>query len=247
MHPKGRAVIGIHSVREAVKTSAVTSLWLRAGWKENSDLRALEELARSKRIRIEERALGQLNQIAESHQGVACFVSSEPEFDWNSIGEDERACIVILDGVEDPHNLGAVMRTAWLMGAKALFIPEIRAAGLSPAASKVAQGATEHIPVVIGSLAEAIQDAKQRGFWVFGLSHRASDSIYGLQLPEKVAWVLGSEASGIRKPIERACDQLVTIPQVQTDASFNVSVAAAMALGEAFRQHQISEKSGKNL
>ena len=247
MRHKGRAVIGIHAVKEALKVSKVSSLWLRAGWKDNTELRQLEEYARSKRIRIEERAVGQLNQIAESHQGVVCFVDSEPEFEWTSVEGEGRAFLVILDGVEDPHNLGAVLRTAWLLGAKALFIPEMRAAGLSPAASKVAQGATEHLPVIAGHLAEVIADAKERGFWAFGLSHRASKSIYGLQLPEKVLWVLGSEAAGIRKPVERACDELVGIPQLQPDASFNVSVAAAMALGETFRQHQISDKSGKNL
>lgn len=109
----------------------------------------------------------------------------------------------------------------------------------------MAQGATEHVPLVSTSLTDALEEAKQHGFWIFGLSHRASKSIYDLRLPEKVAWVLGSEASGIRKPVERTCDELVTIPQLQSDASFNVSVAAAIALAETFRQHQISENPGK--
>ena len=196
-------------------------------------------------MKVEERAPGQLNQIAESHQGIVAFVTSEPEWDWNSLKAEETERLVFLDGVEDPHNLGAILRTSWLLGVKGVFAPDARAAGLSPAASKVAQGATEHVPLVRNSLLDELGEAKQRGFWMFGLSHRASKSIYELKLPEKVAWVLGSEASGIRKPVERACDELVAIPQLQADASFNVSVAAALALGETFRQHQIFEKAGK--
>ncbi len=245
MKIKGRAVIGIHAVREALKVSDVSSVWIRTGWKDNQELRALEGLAKQKRVPIQERAVGQLNQIAESHQGIACFVTSEPEFDWDQMKGETRESLIFLDGVEDPHNLGAVMRTAWLLGVKALFIPEVRASGVSPAASKVAQGAAEQLPVVACNILDSIETAKKRGFWVFGLSHRSSKTIYEIQLPEKVAWVLGSESSGIRKPIERACDELVSIPQSQSDASFNVSVAAAIALGETFRQHQIFEKPGK--
>jgi len=242
---KGRAVIGIHAVKEAIRVSDVATVWLRQGWKDSHELKQLEQLAHSKKLKIEERALGELNKIADSHQGIVAFVTSEPEFDWNSLKKEECERLIFLDGVEDPHNLGAVMRTAWLLGAKGVFVPEVRAAGLSPSASKVAQGAIEHVPLVEGSLADALDEAKQRGFWTFGLSHRASKSIYELQLPEKVVWVLGSEGSGIRKPIERACDELVAIPQLQSDASFNVSVAAAIALAESFRQHQIAENPGK--
>ena len=240
-----RAVIGLHAVREAIKVSDVSTIWLRGGWKDSHELKQLEELARSKKIKIEDHALGELNKIADSHQGVVAFVSSSPEWDWNSLKKEDCERLVFLDGVEDPHNLGAVMRTAWLLGVKAVFIPDIRATGLSPAASKVAQGAIEHVPLISNSLVDSLEEAKQHGFWIFGLSHRASKSIYELQLPEKVAWVLGSEASGIRKPVERTCDELVSIPQLQSDASFNVSVAAAIALAETFRQHQASENPGK--
>jgi 23S rRNA (guanosine2251-2'-O)-methyltransferase len=239
---KDRAVIGIHAVKEAIKSSDISTLWLRQGWKDSHELKQLDELAKQHKLKVEERALGELNKIAESHQGVVAFVTSQPEFTWK---DDGRQSLIFLDGVEDPHNLGAVMRTAWLLGVGGVFVPDIRAAGLSPAASKVAQGATEHVPLISGSLTESLEEAKERGFWIFGLSHRSPKSIYDLRLPEKVAWVLGSEASGIRKPVERTCDELVTIPQVQSDASFNVSVAAAIALGETFRQHQAVENPGK--
>lgn len=242
-HPKGRAVIGIHAVKEALRVSEVEKIWFRGGFKESHELKKLEELAKNKRVPMEERAMGELNKIADSHQGVVAFVRSQPEFSWKSGQPIER--LVFLDGVEDPHNLGAVMRTAWLLGAGGVFVPDVRAAGLGPAASKVAQGASEHVPLVMGSLSEAMEEAKKQGFWIFGLSHRASKSIYDLELPKKVAWVLGSEASGIRKPIERSCDELVSIPQSQSDASFNVSVAAAIALAETLRQQQASENPGK--
>jgi 23S rRNA (guanosine2251-2'-O)-methyltransferase len=242
---RDRAVIGIHAVKEAIKVSKVSTLWLRQGWDDSAELRSLEEFAKSRRIKIEEKSPTNLNNIAESHQGVVAFVTSRPTFDWDSLSNQKNSRLIFLDQVEDPHNLGAVLRTSWLMGCDAVFIPEARAVGLSPAASKVAQGAFEHIPIVEGSLTQEIQEAKKRGFWVFGLSHKASKSIYSLQLPEKVAWVLGSESSGIRKPVERSCDELVQIPQNQSDASFNVSVAAALAIGETYRQHQIPETPGK--
>jgi 23S rRNA (guanosine2251-2'-O)-methyltransferase len=242
----GRAVIGIHAVREAIKVRPrdISTIWLKKGWEESHDLRAFEELAKKNKITLEEKSVGQLNQVAESHQGLVAYVLSQPEFSWDELKGDTQR-LVFLDQVEDPHNLGAVLRTAWLLGAQGVFVPDIRSASLSPAASKVAQGAAEHVPVVQAPLQESMNEAKERGFWIFGLSHRSSKTVFDLKLPEKVAWVLGSEASGIRKPIERLCDELVAIPQLEADASFNVSVAAAIALSETFRQHQITEKSGK--
>lgn len=242
---KSRIVIGIHAVTEALKVSEVESIWLRQGFKDSQVLKKIETMARQKKIVVTEKAMGQLNQLAESHQGVAAFVTSQPEFDWSMTDATSTCCLVGLDQVEDPHNLGAVLRTSWLLGVAGVFVPENRSSSLSPAASKVAQGGSEHVPLIHDSLPANLSEARERGFWIYGLSHESSKSIYSLSLPPKVFWVLGSESSGIRKTVASVCDELVHIPQTQADASFNVSVAAAMALGETFRQHQILENSGK--
>lgn len=242
--PAGRAVIGIHAVTEAlrVRPRSVSPLWLRTGWQDSQELQKIEMEARSRQIRIEEHPAGHLDRLCSGHQGVLAFVNQDPELDWERLKGESIRRVVLLDGVEDPHNLGAILRTSWLLGVEAVFVPEMRAVHLSPAVSKVAQGALEHVPLEISSsMTQAIGLLKENGFWVFGLSHEARSNLYDLKLPEKVAWVLGSEGAGLRKPVERQCDELISIPQMDPQASFNVSVAAALALGETFRQHQILE------
>ncbi len=237
--PVGRTVVGIHAVRELLKVRAnsVSQLWLRENYEDHPDLLALFEMAKRKGIRIQTQGAGALDRIVPAHQGIIAFSESEPEANWSQIEASEKCVLIALDEVEDPHNLGAILRTAWLFGAKAVLTPEHRSAHLSPAVSKVAQGAVEHIPVERESaLPERLKRLKESGFWILGLSHESKQSIYQLEIPLKVVWVLGSESSGLRKSVEGACDDLIAIPQVAPEASYNVSVAAAVALSETFRQ-----------
>lgn len=237
--PKGRCIAGIHSVREAlhVRPKAVRGFWLREKFQENPDLKSLEELARSLQIQPQLQPVAVFEKILQSHQGVIAFVDEDPQLDWSKVESKSRSTLLLLDEVSDPHNLGAVLRTAWLIGADGVLIPAQRSAPLSPAACKVAEGAVEHIPVVEDSgWVEEIKRLKLKGFWALGMSHRATQSLYQTEIPEKVIWLLGSEAKGLRKPLEAVCDQLISIPQSNKAASYNVSVAAALALGETFRQ-----------
>ena len=239
--PRGRCVVGIHAVGELLKVrpQAVDTLWLREKYNDHSELSALFDLGKSRGIRVQLHNPAVLDRVIASHQGVMAFTQEEPELDFSALEAAEAATLVALDEVEDPHNLGAILRTAWLLGAQGILTPEHRSAHLSPAVSKVAQGAAEHVPVVRETaLPERLKRLKEHGFWILGLSHKAKQTIYDLDIPAKVVWVLGSESSGLRKSVEGACDDFISIPQTVPEASYNVSVAAAMALGETFRQRR---------
>lgn len=237
--PKGRVVVGIHAVTELLKVRprGVSQLWLRDKYIDHPDLNELFETAKRQKVRVELKNPAILDRIIASHQGILAFTEEQPELDWAALEKAETATLIALDEVEDPHNLGAIMRTAWLLGARGILIPEHRSAYLTPAVSKVAQGAAEHLPVEAdNALPERLKRLKDHGFWILGLSHKATQNLFALDIPKKVVWVLGSESSGLRKSVEGACDDLISIPQSEASASYNVSVAAAMALSETFRQ-----------
>jgi 23S rRNA (guanosine2251-2'-O)-methyltransferase len=237
--PDGRVVVGIHAVEEllAVRPKAIIQFWIREKFNDHPQLTALHDHAKSLGVRVQTQTPGTLDKVVGSHQGVIAFAGEDPEINWPEIESSKQATLIALDEVEDPHNLGAVLRTAWLLGAQGVLTPERRSAQLSPAVSKVAQGAVEHVPVVSDmSLPQQLEALKQHGFWILGLSHKAKQGLYTFEVPEKVIWVLGSESSGLRKSVEGMCDDLISIPQLAPNASYNVSVAAAMALGETYRQ-----------
>jgi len=241
--PRGRCVVGIHAVTELLKVrpKAIEQLWLREKYLEHPELNSLFEFAKARKVRVQLHNPAVLDRVIASHQGIMAFTQEEPELDFKALETAETATLVALDEVEDPHNLGAILRTAWLLGVSGVLTPEHRSAHLSPAVSKVAQGAAEHVPVVRETaMPERLKRLKEHGFWVLGLSHKATQNIFQLEIPKKVVWVLGSESSGLRKSVEGACDDFISIPQLNPDASYNVSVAAGMALGETYRQRQLT-------
>lgn len=234
-----RWVVGLHSCMETlrVRPRSVREVWLREDWESSQQLRELAEIAQRHRLVLRGRTTGQLDQVGNGHQGVALAALEAPVLDWADL-ETPGPCVVLaLDGIEDPHNLGAILRTGWLAGVAAVLIPEDRAVGLTPAACKVASGGAEHLPVEsFSNLPSILQKLKDLGFWIFGLSEKGKRKPWEFTLPEKVVWVIGSEGSGMRVPTERACDELVRIPQVSTGSSYNASIATAMALVETCRQ-----------
>jgi 23S rRNA (guanosine2251-2'-O)-methyltransferase len=168
-------VAGIHAVRELlrVRPRSVTHFWLKDSYAGHPDLADLAEMAATHRLKPTIQAVSALDRISSSHQGVVAYSNETPEFDFNAIKQKPRATLVVLDEVEDPHNLGAVLRTAWLFGAAAVLTPASRAAPLTATVAKVAQGAAEHVPVVQESgLLETLKQLKQEGFWLFGLAHK---------------------------------------------------------------------------
>ena len=236
---KARWVIGIHSCMETLKVrpKAVREILLREKWQDSQQLRDISDLAAEKRITVKTQSPTLLDRLGSGHQGVALAATESPTVDWTALEGRAQASVILLDGIEDPHNLGAILRTAWLTGAAALVIPADRAVGLTPTVCKVASGGAEHVPVeVVSSLPSQIEDLKKLGFWVFGLAEAGTRMPWEFKLQGKVAWVVGSEGSGLRVPTERACDELVRLPQIASGSSYNASVAAAMAMMETCRQ-----------
>lgn len=235
-----RTVIGIHATAEALKVNAraAQEMWVKEGGDESPALNELIETAQKLRIPLKQVGPKRLDPLGSGHQGVALHLSQSPKLEESTLeGAGPMVCLA-LDQVTDPHNLGAILRSSWLFGVKAVFVPEHRSASLTPTVSKVAQGGVEHVPVVVASpMDQALKRLKDQGFWIFGLSHLGSSHLFEQKLPEKVVWVLGAEGSGLRKPIERACDELVSIPQSAESASYNVAVAAGISLSETHRQH----------
>jgi 23S rRNA (guanosine2251-2'-O)-methyltransferase len=148
--------------------------------------------------------------------------------------------LLLLDGVTDPHNLGACLRVANAAGANAVVAPKDRAAGISAAVSKVASGAAEATPyLMVTNLARTIDELKERGIWVIGADGGADRSLYQADLPEAIAWVLGAEGEGMRRLTRERCDLLVRIPMQGEVESLNVSVAAGVALFESVRRRTL--------
>ena len=145
--------------------------------------------------------------------------------------------LLLLDGVTDPHNLGACLRVANAAGVHAVVAPKDRAAGISAAVSKVASGAAEATPyLMVTNLARTIDELKERNIWVVGTDERAEQSLYKANLPEAIAWVLGAEGEGMRRLTREKCDLLVRIPMAGEEGSLNVSVAAGVCLFESVRR-----------
>lgn len=244
-----RQVAGSHAINELINVHPKSTqvVLLQSNWQSSAELRELVESLEQKKIKIETKSEQQLNDLCRSHQGAVAFSDLTLEFNYKNFDWEQGGLVLALDGVEDTQNLGAVLRTSWLMGVNGVIIPEDRAVGLTATVHKVACGGAEHVPILrTNQFSQPFEDLKEAGFWVFGLSHRAKKTIYDLNLPQKVIWVLGAEDKGLRTTTEKICDELVSFPQVSPSASYNVSVSAAMALAETKRQwHQAKNNRQK--
>jgi 23S rRNA (guanosine2251-2'-O)-methyltransferase len=174
------------------------------------------------------------------HQGVVARVEMKtPIHSLDEILEQVQGppLLLLLDGVTDPHNLGACLRVANAAGVHAVVAPKDRAAGISAAVSKVASGAAESTPyIMVTNLARTIDELKEREIWIVGTDERAEQSLYQANLPESIAWVLGAEGEGMRRLTREKCDLLVRIPMAGAVGSLNVSVAAGICLFESVRR-----------
>jgi 23S rRNA (guanosine2251-2'-O)-methyltransferase len=160
-------------------------------------------------------------------------------------GLKEPALLLVLDGVTDPHNLGACLRVADAMGAHAVIAPKDRAVGITPTVEKVASGAAETVPFIsVTNLARALGELKEREVWVIGADQGAEHDLYSIKLDSPIAWVLGAEGEGMRRLTRETCDELASIPMMGSVESLNVSVSAGICLAETRRQRQT--KRGKS-
>lgn len=234
-----RTVIGFHAVREIlqVRPKSIEQVWIRQGWEDSQELKDLHRQLQAKNLKIEEKPLPLMDKVMPSHQGVAVFAGVTPEINWSQIEQEKKSILLVLDGLEDPHNLGAILRTSWLMGISGVLTPQDRSVGLTSTVHKVACGGVEHVPVErTTNFTNPIEKLKKQGFWVFGLSPAGKQELFDLKIPDKVIWCIGSEEKGLRSTTERLCDELIRIPQLSDAASYNASVATAIALTETLRQ-----------
>lgn len=244
-----RPVIGFHAIREALSVHPrhIEAAWFKQGFEAIQELRDLAKEIRSGGVEILEKPLALMDRMFPSHQGAAIFMGITPSINWDRLKNSSQSVVLVLDGLEDPHNLGAILRTSWLMSVDGVLVPEDRAAGLTSTVHKVACGGVEHVPVEkVTSFSNPLEKLKKDGYWVFGLSHLGKRTLFDLEIPEKVVWCIGSEDKGLRSTTERLCDELISIPQVSAAASYNASVATAIALTETLRSRSGVQKSSRN-
>jgi 23S rRNA (guanosine2251-2'-O)-methyltransferase len=176
----------------------------------------------------------------DRHQGVVAAVAkvaARKTLEEILAGLAEPALLLVLDGVTDPHNLGACLRSADAFGAHAVVVPKDRAVGMNATVAKAASGAAETVPLVpVTNLARILGELKERGVWIVGAEAGGGENLYDADLSGPIAWVLGAEGTGMRRLTREACDRIVSIPMLGSVASFNVSVAAAVCLFATRRQ-----------
>lgn len=234
---------GFHAVQSRLRSDAesVRELYVTEG-RNDPRLRDLVKLAESRGVRVMQVPAARLDGMASGarHQGVvAGVVARQPRASLDDYLDELRAppVLLVLDGVTDPHNLGAALRVADAAGAHAVIAPKDRSAGLSATAVKVASGAADSVPYfVVTNLARTLDELKERNIWVVGTADDADTDLYQADLPDAVAWVLGSEGEGMRRLTRERCDLLVRIPMLGKVESLNVSVAAGVCLYESARR-----------
>jgi 23S rRNA (guanosine2251-2'-O)-methyltransferase len=238
-------IAGLHAVRAALGHGAagVRELWYDSRRRDRR-LRELLDLARTAGVTarpLDREALDRLTG-GINHQGVAARVSAPAALDEQALDGlldhlTAPPLLLILDGVQDPHNLGACLRTADAAGVQAVIAPRDQAAGLTPAACKVASGAAGRVPYVqVTNLARTLRQLRERGIWLVGTAGEAPASLYQADLRGPLGLVMGGEGRGLRRLTREHCDQLLSLPMRGTVASLNVAVAAGIVLYEALRQ-----------
>ncbi len=240
-------VFGLHAVRTLLerRPERAVRLIVQKG-RDDGRIGEVLKLARAASVPIEVRDAKALDGLAgmERHQGVClqvkpAGVQGESALDDLLDKLSTPPFLLVLDGVQDPHNLGACLRTADAAGVTAVIVPRDRAAGLSPVVRKVASGAAETVPLFqIVNLARTLQQLKERNIWVVGTDGEAEKTVYEVDLRGPVALVLGAEGPGLRRLTKENCDVLAKIPMLGAVESLNVSVATGVALYEAVRQRR---------
>jgi 23S rRNA (guanosine2251-2'-O)-methyltransferase len=201
-------------------------------------LQEIIDLARERSVpvRFEPREALDRASNGAAHQGVVAFGAVHDYAELEQVLPGAQL-LVVLDGVEDPHNLGAIVRTAHAAGAAAVIVPERRAAGLTETVAKAAAGAIEHLPVVrVANVNQTLEELKRRGFWIYGLDERGAELYSAVPYTRPTAFVLGGEGQGLHQLVKKHCDVIVRIPMAGAISSLNVSVAAGIALFEWQRQ-----------
>jgi len=240
---EARVLIGFHAVAARLRAEPASVIEILADeTRHDARIENVLSAAEAKGVRVIRVPARRLDGFygGGRHQGIVARVRPRDErADLETIIDalQEPPLLLVLDGVTDPHNLGACLRVADAAGAHAVIAPKDRSAGLSPTVAKVAAGAAESLPfVAVTNLARTLDALKARGVWVIGTAHDADEDLYAAELPDAVAWVVGSEGEGLRRLTRERCDRVLRIPMHGRVASLNVSVAAGVCLYESRRR-----------
>lgn len=238
---------GIHAVREALEAGRPLDRIVIAKGRQDTRVEEIVQLARRSGVSLRFEDRNQLDRLASAkdHQGVVAITASRPAATLEDIlteanrAPGQKGLVVLLDGVEDPHNLGAIIRTALAAGAHGVVIPERRAAGLTDTVARSSAGALAHLPVAkVTNLPRAMEELKEAGYWLVGLDERAEKNYTEVDYTSPTGIVMGSEGQGLHDLTRKRCDFLVSLPTTGPVKSLNVSVAAGVVLFEALRQRR---------
>jgi len=238
-------IVGINPVEGALSNDAsrVRELLVEQGQR-NARVQELATRAKTLNIPVHHRPREQLDKLAGEarHQGIAARYEAPPMGGENDIGglleaAGSEALVLVLDGVTDPHNLGACLRSAAAANATMVIVPKDRAVGLTPVVRRASAGGADRVPLIAATnLARALRTLKDAGVWITGLAGDTDTSVYSIDMKGPVALVLGSEGEGMRRLTRETCDFVAKIPMPGVMESLNVSVAAGVVLFEALRQ-----------
>jgi 23S rRNA (guanosine2251-2'-O)-methyltransferase len=238
-------IYGIHPIREALKSTEIQFQKILVGTqKPNPPLQSILDLAEKRKVPVTFTTREALEQMAKGnlHQNVVGIIKEiiyanleQMLTRWRQ--KRTKALLLILDGIQDPQNLGSLIRTALGCGADGMIIPRDRAVGVTPAVMKASAGAIAHLPIArVVNISATIEDLKKEGIWIYGAAGEARDPIYQLDLNIDLAIVIGAEGKGIRPLVKKRCDRLFSIPMKGPISSFNASVSGGMVLYEVMRQ-----------
>ncbi|HYH00234.1 MAG TPA: 23S rRNA (guanosine(2251)-2'-O)-methyltransferase RlmB [Terriglobales bacterium] len=243
-------IYGIHPVAEAVQARARTVEYVAvAKDRRDSKIQQIVDDCRKAGVSVRFVPREDLARLAQtqSNQGIAAVVASRRYADVDDLVQNKRgqhAFVVVLDGVEDPHNLGAILRTADGAGADGVVIPERRAVGITGTVAKASAGASEWLPIArVTNISRTIEELKSRNIWVVGLDERGTQAYDEIDYNMDCALVLGAEGAGVHELVRKKCDFLVSIPMLGKVPSLNVSVAAAVVMYEVARQRRKTSRS----
>ena len=238
-------IYGRHSIEAALKSERpLNRLWINSRYRYDGRFLTLINEAKANGVVIDEADPRRLNQIArgQNHQGIIAQVAAYDYWELETLIDHAKAqkpapVLLAADSITDPHNLGAIIRSAEAVGAQGLIIPQRRAAGVTSTVAKVAAGAVEHFPIArVVNLRRSLEELKAANFWIYGLSAEASQPIHTVQFNDATVLVVGAEGDGLSLSVQQSCDGLVSIPLAGKTPSLNASVATGMALYEIYRQ-----------
>lgn len=239
MKQKIRRVVGLHACKETlqVRPKSIELAYISKSWQSSDILKNFHTLLTRHKISIRYKS----QNFLRGWQGIALESYHWPNWNWDIVKNSQQMVLVAIDSLEDPQNLGSILRSSWLFGAYGILLSKHHSVHLTESVHKIASGAVEHVPVEIASnLSDQLKKLKDLGFWIYGLEtykEKNAKLLYDEEFPQKVVLLAGAEGKGLRQSVKKVCDQILTIPQAQKIHSLNVSTSLAIALYEVQKSY----------